>query len=123
IAAFLTFDDGQLTDSAITHGALSWHTIDAKTKDENTFDKALVDAAREGKPVLIDFYADWCVACRQLELLTFQDETVVKELQAFTLIRVDATQSSDYVENIENRYGVTGLPTIVFVDKQGKTSK
>ena len=54
-------------------------------------DRAL---ARAGKPVMLDFYADWCVTCKEMERLTFRDEEVKKRLGAMLLLQVDVTANS-----------------------------
>lgn len=119
VAALLTFDDGKLSLEAVSQSDGDWHVIDAKTKDTSSFDRLLNEAKLRGLPVIIDFYADWCVACKQVDHLTLKNEAVLAELKRFFLIRVDATDSSSYVGDLENRFRVIGLPTMVFVDKHG----
>ena len=70
--------------------------------------------------MLIDFYADWCVACKLLESKTFLNEAVALRLSEFFLIRVDASRSSDYVLQLQGRYKVVGLPTMVFFDSSSR---
>ncbi len=78
-------------------------------------------ARREGKPVMIDFTADWCVACKELEHLTFPDPRVVNASQRFVSISVDCTRNDDpAVKAVQQKYGVVSLPTIVFMDGGGK---
>jgi thiol:disulfide interchange protein DsbD len=80
----------------------------------------MAEAARSGKPVLIDFTADWCAACRELEHKTYTDPGVVGESGRFVPILVDCTRSTEEVRALLDRYAIRGLPTIVFIDSGGR---
>jgi len=82
-------------------------------------DKALQQAKDLDKPVMIDVYADWCVACLELEHKTFSDPAVQALLAPFTLIRLDITNSQD-TDQLLNRFNIIGPPTLVFFDVEGK---
>ena len=73
-----------------------------------------------GKPVMLDFYADWCVACKEMERLTFQDEAVKKRLQSMLLLRADVTANSADDSALLKRFGLYGPPGIIFFDRRGK---
>ncbi|MCS0409275.1 protein-disulfide reductase DsbD [Vibrio diabolicus] len=79
---------------------------------------ALAKAA--GKPVMLDFYADWCVACKEFEKYTFHDPSVEAKLQDFVLLQADVTKNQ--VQDIEllKHMNVLGLPTIEFWDANGE---
>ncbi|MCG6354828.1 protein-disulfide reductase DsbD [Vibrio alginolyticus] len=79
---------------------------------------ALAKAA--GKPVMLDFYADWCVACKEFEKYTFHDPSVEARLQDFVLLQADVTKNQ--VQDIEllKHMSVLGLPTIEFWDASGE---
>ncbi|MBS9897401.1 protein-disulfide reductase DsbD [Vibrio alginolyticus] len=79
---------------------------------------ALAKAA--GKPVMLDFYADWCVACKEFEKYTFHDPSVEAKLQDFVLLQADVTKNQ--VQDIEllKHMNVLGLPTIEFWDASGE---
>ncbi len=84
-------------------------------------DAALAKANAEGKPVLIDFGAEWCAACKKLEHQTFPDPNVRSEAQRFVSLRVDATDDEDeQVIKLKDKYKVVGLPTVIMLDKSGK---
>lgn len=72
------------------------------------------------KPVMLDFYADWCVACKELENITFKDEDVMKKLQTFTLLRADVTANNDDDKALQKRFGIVGPPGLIFWNKDGK---
>lgn len=84
-------------------------------------EEALDRASAEGKPVLIDFGAEWCAACKKLEHQTFPDPNVRSEAQRFIALRVDATDDEDEsVNRLKDKYKVVGLPTVIMLDKTGK---
>jgi thiol:disulfide interchange protein DsbD len=76
--------------------------------------------ARAGRPVMLDFYADWCASCKEMERLTFRDEKVRKRLGAILLLQVDVTANSAEDAAILKRFGLFGPPGIIFFDRKGK---
>ena len=78
-------------------------------------------AIADGTPVMMDFYADWCVPCLELDRVTFTDSRVVQESENFVRLKVDLTQfDSEESEALRRRYEVAGVPTIVFLDPTGE---
>lgn len=77
-------------------------------------------AAKQGRPVLIDFSAEWCGACKEMDRTTFVDANVVGESRRFTLLKVDGTEDTPELKKILDRYGVQGFPTYLFFDGQGQ---
>ncbi len=81
----------------------------------------LEEAQASGQPVILDFYADWCIPCHELEQFTYSDLRVVKMLQPFRKIKVDATSAdTDETREAVRRFDVLGVPTIVFLDEKGR---
>jgi len=97
----------------------SWTVIDHQ-ESESKLAKALAQAHKECKPVIIDFYASWCAACVKLEKYTFADAEIAAKLKRFSLIKIDATTSSDELNAIQRRYQVVGLPAILFLQPDGR---
>jgi len=75
---------------------------------------------KEGRPVLIDFYADWCAACVALDRKTFADKRVAEKSKAFTMVRVDCTSPDSISQALTEKFKVSGLPTLVFMGADGE---
>ena len=85
------------------------------------YDMAALDAARaSGKPTIIDFTADWCIPCKELDSRTFSNPAVASEVQRFTRIKADVTQNNENNQALLQRYGVVGPPTVIFLDGRGR---
>jgi thioredoxin:protein disulfide reductase len=80
----------------------------------------LSQAKQKGQPVLLDFYADWCVTCKEMELLTFSDEKVKAALSTYQLIQVDVTKNTVEHQRILKQYALFGPPAILFFDANGE---
>jgi thiol:disulfide interchange protein DsbD len=79
--------------------------------------------AAPGKPVMLDFYADWCVSCKEMEHFTFSDPRVKKELDSMLLVQVDVTANTAEHKALLKRFSLFGPPGIIFFDAQGREVK
>ena len=95
---------------------LKWKYV--KTNEE-------IDAAvkASSKPVMLDFYADWCISCKELEGITFKDANVIAKLNEFTLLKADVTKNSDDDKAMQKRFSVVGPPALIFWDKDNNEIK
>jgi thiol:disulfide interchange protein DsbD len=76
--------------------------------------------AAAGKPVMLDFYADWCVSCKEMERFTFPDADVQRELAGFVLLKADVTRNSADDRALLRRFNLFGPPGTIFFDAQGR---
>lgn len=83
-------------------------------------DAAVKAAATTGKPVLLDFYADWCVSCKEMERFTFTDAQVRLRLAGMVKVQADVTANSAEHQALLKRFRLFGPPGIIFFDKNGK---
>jgi thiol:disulfide interchange protein DsbD len=83
-------------------------------------EKRLTEAKADGQPVIMDFYADWCIPCLELDRNTFTNLEVAKETQDFVRLKVDLTHfDSPEAEELRKRFNISGVPTIVFLREDG----
>ena len=73
-----------------------------------------------GKPVMLDFYADWCVSCKEMEAFTFTDARVKAKMEQMLLLQADVTANSSEDKALLKRFSLFGPPGIIFFDRQGK---
>ena len=111
-------------DTSNTH-QLSSGLVFERVSTSAQLTAALKSASASSQPVLLDFYADWCVTCKEMELLTFSDQEVTKVLKTYRLIQIDMTKNTADHQAILKQYGLFGPPAILFFDEQGqeKSSK
>ncbi|WP_052284653.1 protein-disulfide reductase DsbD [Kluyvera genomosp. 1] len=93
------------------------HLNFTRISNVETLDAALANA--RGKPVMLDLYADWCVACKEFEKYTFSDPQVQQALQNTVLLQADVTANSAQDVTLLKHLQVLGLPTILFFDENG----
>ncbi|MCP4503881.1 MAG: thioredoxin fold domain-containing protein [Deltaproteobacteria bacterium] len=84
------------------------------------YDALLKEAASECKPVMVDFFAEWCAACKELDKFTYPDVSVAKESGRFMNIKIDATSEGEAPDALQERYGIVGLPTVLFFNGSGQ---
>ena len=122
-------------------GAISGATNPLKPLDKFTSSKSVVNTnelvfqkvknivelelaiKNSDKPIMLDFWASWCVACKELEEITFKDDEVIKKLQGFTLLKADVTLNNDDDKALQKMFGVVGPPALIFWDKDKKEVK
>ena len=90
---------------------------------QHDLDAALAAAKQAHQPVFVDFYADWCAACKELDRKTYPDAKVQAAARRFVAVKVDGTRESDALDKIYDRYGIEGLPTVLFVKSDGTVLK
>ncbi len=89
-----------------------------RVKDTDDLDQRIAKA--DGKAVMLDFYADWCISCKEMERFTFSDPGVQGRLKSALLLQADVTANSDADKALLARFGLFGPPGILFFDSHGK---
>ncbi len=97
------------------HGGAAFKRI----KSVQDFDRELAAAQAAGKPVMFDFYADWCVSCKEMEKYTFTDPVVQNVLADAVLLQADVTANDDLDQALMQRFGILGPPSILFFGLDG----
>ena len=98
------------------HHGLSFEKI----KSVAELDKRLQQAAASGQPVMLDFYADWCVSCKEMEAETFADAAVQQQLAGYVLLQADVTDNTDDDKALLKRFLLVGPPGIIFYAANGQ---
>lgn len=116
VTAFNTPFSGSGNADTRTNHALNFRTI----KGLEQLQTALTQATTAGKPVMVDVYADWCIACKELEEFTFADPQVKNALRDVVLLRIDVTANDADDQAFLKHYRLFGPPTVLFFDRQGQ---
>lgn len=98
-------------------GTAAEHVAFERVKTVAELDARLAAA---DKPVLLDFYADWCVSCKEMEKYTFSDARVAAQMRRMTLLQVDVTANTDEDKALLKRFNLFGPPGIIFFDRRGQ---
>jgi len=102
--------------------AFAWPRPEAAHVEWASYDASAIASAR--KPVIVDFYADWCIPCKELDQKTFSDAAVARELGRFVRVKANLTNDKDAkVQQLTKDYAIVGVPTIVFLDASGKEAQ
>ena len=85
--------------------------------------KAIADAAARGQTVMLDFYADWCVSCKEMEHYTFKDPRVIEALNGVVLLKADVTENSEQNTLLMKHFNLFGPPATLFFGADGEELK
>ncbi|MFB2660851.1 protein-disulfide reductase DsbD [Shewanella mangrovisoli] len=91
-----------------------------RIKSIEDLDREIAAATAAGKPVMLDLYADWCVACKEFEAITFKDAEVLVRMNKIVLLQADVTKSDAIDVALLEKYNVLGLPTLLMFNEQGE---
>ncbi|WP_394201384.1 protein-disulfide reductase DsbD [Shewanella waksmanii] len=98
----------------------STHITHKKIKSLADLEQEIAAATAQGKPVMLDLYADWCVACKEFENITFKAPEVQERLAKLVFLQADVTRNDDIDIELLEHYDVLGLPTLLMFDAQGE---
>ncbi|MHB1461043.1 MAG: protein-disulfide reductase DsbD family protein [Armatimonadota bacterium] len=100
-----------LKPGAVTSDQHAWTPYSAQLQQQSITDR---------HPVVLDFYADWCIPCKELDAQTFRDPEVQRQLSNMTTLKINLTrEDTPLAQMMKQRYGIKGVPTIVFIDRAG----
>jgi thiol:disulfide interchange protein DsbD len=102
------------------HAAAVQHAEFKRIKSVADLEREVAAASAAGKPAMLDFYADWCVSCIEMEKFTFTDPGVQAEFERAVLLQADVTANDDVDQALLKHFGILGPPTIVFFDASGR---
>jgi len=94
-----------------------------RIKSVADLEREVAAASAAGKPVMLDFYADWCASCKEMEKYTFPDPQVQALLAGAVLLQADVTKNDDEDRALLNRFEIFGPPTIAFFGRDGVERK
>ncbi len=83
-------------------------------------DARVAAAAGQGRAIMLDFYADWCVTCKEMERFTFSDDRIRRKMSQIVLLQADVTRNTPEDAALLKRFGLFGPPGIVFFDRGGR---
>jgi thioredoxin:protein disulfide reductase len=86
-------------------------------------EELLLEAQKQQKPIMLDFYAEWCGACHELAAKTFSTEEFHELSKQFLLVKFDATEDNEQIRAVLKKYDVKGLPTVIFINRNGDVRK
>ncbi|MFC2084330.1 protein-disulfide reductase DsbD [Bacteroidota bacterium] len=98
---------------------------ESKSPDwQNYSDKLYNNALSNNENIIIDFYADWCIPCKELDAITFSDERIIELSEEFTAIKIDMTKTmSDETEELRKKFDIIGMPTIILINSKGQEAR
>ncbi|USD37129.1 protein-disulfide reductase DsbD [Ferrimonas sp. SCSIO 43195] len=112
---------GVVTQLQATPGSSAHHSTEfIRVKSLEDIDREVAKANAAGKTVMLDLYADWCIACKEFEKYTFPEPEVVARTDQMVLLQADMTANDAIDIAVQEHYQVLGLPTILFFDAQGQ---
>jgi thiol:disulfide interchange protein DsbD len=111
IAVWLIFPSGSETENRI-----DW--VEPTTYQE------LNRAIQKGKPIMIDFYADWCIPCKEMDRITFSHEDVINRSKSYTMVKMDLTrEEGEFEQSVRQQFRIKGVPTYLFISSEGNEKR
>ncbi len=84
-------------------------------------DTEYIQSLHQNKKIIIDFYADWCIPCKELDASTFTDPKVLNASSEYSMFKVDMTKTlSEQTETLRKRFNIVGMPTVIFINSKGE---
>lgn len=107
------------SSSASASNSVNAHDLFQRVNSSAELDTVLAEAKSKQQVVMLDFYADWCVSCKEMEQFTFTDTRVASQMQQMKLVQIDLTDNTAEHQALLKRFGLVGPPAILFFDANG----
>jgi thiol:disulfide interchange protein DsbD len=114
---------GSFVGAGTQNTAIEQKLVFRQIKGIDGLEDALALAKQQGKTVMLDFYADWCISCKEMEHGTFTDANVIQSLKDTVLLQADVTPNDDLDKALYEKFGLFGPPGILFFDKNSKENE
>ncbi|MCW8888672.1 MAG: protein-disulfide reductase DsbD, partial [Gammaproteobacteria bacterium] len=114
---------GGMVSSSTTSGSQNSHVTFQTIKSVDDLERAVAKANAEGKTAMLDFYADWCVSCKEFEKYTFTNPGVIAALGNTVTLQADVTDNDAVDQELLKKFGIIGPPAILFFGLDGKERK
>ena len=105
---------------SVDGGATTTHARFERMEDPDAIRAHLAEASDQGHPVILDFYADWCITCKIMEREVFSKPAVITALEPYTLLQIDLTDNTPAQQTLLNDLGLFGPPAILFYNDDGQ---
>lgn len=114
---------GSTLSVSSSSGGSQAHVVFRQIKGEAGLKQALANAGANGRPAMLDFYADWCISCKEMEKYAFTHPAVLNALKGFDTLQADVTANDKTDQLFMKSLGIFGPPAILFFDKNGNEIK
>ncbi|NDC65904.1 MAG: protein-disulfide reductase DsbD [Burkholderiaceae bacterium] len=115
--------DNQNQTSPRTEKRISSDLVFQVVRSSEELERILQRAKAENKPVMLDYYADWCISCKEMEAITFTNPEVAKAMSRFVLVQADVTINSQQSQALLKQFSLYGPPAILFFNGAGDEQK
>ncbi len=121
--AIAVVSGGQTQTSTRTEKRIPPDLVFQVVRSSEDLERILQKAKADNQPVMLDYYADWCISCKEMEAITFTNSEVGKAMSHFVLVQVDVTINNQQSQNLLKRFGLFGPPAILFFNGAGEEQK
>ncbi len=121
--AIAVVSGGQTQTSTRTEKRIPPDLIFQVVRSSEDLERVLQKAKADNQSVMLDYYADWCISCKEMEAITFTNSEVGKAMSHFVLVQVDVTINNQQSQNLLKRFGLFGPPAILFFNGAGEEQK
>jgi thiol:disulfide interchange protein DsbD len=113
----------QTQTSILTEKRIPPDLVFQVVRSSEELERILQKAKADNKPVMLDYYADWCISCKEMEAITFTNSEVSKAMSRFVLVQVDVTINNQHSQTLLKQFGLYGPPAILFFNGAGEEQK